>query len=215
MNRRWFVTPMGALSPQTQSLGVLVLLAASCAALLAAPLLMPPGYSWLHHTTSESAAQGVQGAWLARLGFLLFGLAVVLLTAASRRSWARGAVLFHAAFGVCMVAAAAVSHRSWLPDAGFDAVEDALHSLMATTMGFAFALGVLARFILRRPAHSGMRVFDVVALVTSVVVPLLMAWGGVPTGLVQRLMFLVAYLWYALEALVLRASAGRLASHHP
>jgi hypothetical protein len=46
---------------------------------------MPADYSWVSNTTSESAAQGVQGAWMARLGFVLFGMSVILLVAESRR----------------------------------------------------------------------------------------------------------------------------------
>ena len=67
-------------------------LAASAAALAMAPALMPAGYSWVSQTTSESAAQGLSGAWLARLGFLLFGLSVLLLADVDRRGWGRGAL---------------------------------------------------------------------------------------------------------------------------
>jgi hypothetical protein len=41
---------------RASALGVL-LLALSFVSLLTAPLLMPESYSWLSHTTSESAAQ--------------------------------------------------------------------------------------------------------------------------------------------------------------
>jgi hypothetical protein len=61
--------------------GVLAGLVASAIALGAAPLLMLPAYSWMQHTVSESAAQGVSGAWLVRLGFLLFGFPVLSLAA--------------------------------------------------------------------------------------------------------------------------------------
>ena len=71
------------------ALVVLVGFAASVAVLAAAPALMPAGYSWVSQTTSESAAQGVQGAWLARLGFLLFGLSVILLATLCRDRWGR------------------------------------------------------------------------------------------------------------------------------
>ena len=54
-------------------------LAAALVCLGVAPLVLPDGYSWIHDGVSESAAQGIAGAWLARLGFVLFGLAVVAL----------------------------------------------------------------------------------------------------------------------------------------
>jgi hypothetical protein len=69
--------------------GVLACLAASAAALAVAPILMPTSYSWVAHTTSESAAQGVPGAWLARLGFVTFGFAVLAVAGLARHLWGR------------------------------------------------------------------------------------------------------------------------------
>ena len=53
---------------------VLAGLVASGLALALSPALLPENYTWVSNTTSEGAAQRVEGAWLARLGFLLFGL---------------------------------------------------------------------------------------------------------------------------------------------
>jgi len=108
-------------------------------ALAAAPALMPADYSWVSNTTSESAAQGVQGAWVARLGFVLFGLSTILLAAGSRRRWGPWATAVHAAFGALMIASAGFAHRPWTPGE-FDHAEDLLHSVAATGIGFAFAL---------------------------------------------------------------------------
>ena len=69
--------------------GLLLLLAVSFLLLLLAPLMMPAGYSWITHTTSESAAQGLVNAWIARLGFLLLGFAVLWLSLNFRNKWAR------------------------------------------------------------------------------------------------------------------------------
>lgn len=44
--------------------------------LVLAPTVLPEGYSVVAHTTSEAAAQATDGAWLARTGLFLFGLAV-------------------------------------------------------------------------------------------------------------------------------------------
>jgi hypothetical protein len=172
---------------------------------------MPDSYNWVSHTTSESAAQGVNGAWLARLGFLMFGLAVVWLTAISAPRWGRWGRLFHGMFGVLMAATAAFAHRPFEPGIVFDRTEDLLHSVAATAMGFAFAFGVLAVMVYRPERSIPQRVLDVAALAASVVIPLSMgAWSG-SAGLLQRSMFLIAYLWYAVEALrtVGRRSPGR------
>jgi hypothetical protein len=189
-------------------LGVVALLVISAVSLAVAPLLMPASYSSIANTTSESAAQGVEYAWVARLGFFAFGLAVLWLAVALRKSWARGAQWLHMAFGVLMTATAAFSHRSWVAGAQFDSVEDVLHSFTATAMGFAFSFGVLARLLQRGRQGEPGRALDAVALVAATVIPLLMARFAGIDGAIQRLMFLVAYFWYAREALLLRQLDG-------
>lgn len=177
------------------------LLFISFLALLLAPLQMPASYSWLHHTTSESAAQGIAGAWLARLGFLLFGLAVIWQTAVLRDQWSLPVQLLLGAFGVFMTAVAAFSARPWLADLPYDPVEDWLHSFAATGMGFAFALGVGVRWW-HRPWAAKWRIADLVAVAAAVLVPLAMSFLPDWDGLLQRLMFTIAYLWYGLEMIV-------------
>jgi uncharacterized protein DUF998 len=192
------------------AIGVLAGLASSAAAVAAAPMLMPPSYSWVSRTTSESAAQGVGGAWLARLGFLTFGLSVMALAFVAAARWGRWSAVLHYAFGAFMAAAAAFSTRAWT-GARYDRTEDALHSVSATAMGFAFAAAVVAAAVHRgRRAGAGQVVVDVLAVAASVAVPLGMSTMPGADGALQRAMFAIAYLWYALAALgVLRGRSPR------
>jgi hypothetical protein len=189
---------------------VALVLVASAVTVGLAPRLMPDSYSWITHTTSESAAQGVDGAWLARLGLLLFGLAVLGLCVVAHRRWSGLATLMHATFGVLMVAAAAFSARSWEAGASFDGVEDLLHSVAATAMGFAFAFGVLA-VATGGWRHRGLlrRSLDVLAVAASVVVPLSMMAVPDLAGVLQRSMFVIAYLWYLGESFDRRSRGWR------
>lgn len=182
-----------------RAIGV-ALLALSLLVLLLAPLQMPADYSWLRHTTSESAAQGVTGAWLARLGFLIFGLTVVWLSSLLKGKWPWSVRWMHAAFGVLMTATAAFSTRSWLPDAIYDPIEDGLHSFAATAMGFAFAFGTVLRLVNRKRDSWG-RVMDIVAIVAAIAFPLGMSAFAEWDGLLQRGMFAIAYIWYGFELL--------------
>jgi hypothetical protein len=165
------------------------------------PLALDDSYSWVEHTTSEAGGQGVSGAWVARAGFVLFGLAAVLIAWANHKVWGRLATGFHGAFGVLMFAVAVFSLRSWDTELPFDRTEDALHSVAATLMGFAFAFGVV--FVSLRARNDGRlgRRLDVVAVMASVVLPIGMSLAGSPSGALQRLMFAIAYLWYGREAL--------------
>lgn len=201
------LTPSLERNDRASALGVLLLLALSVVALLCAPLLMPEGYSWVVHTTSQSAAQGIEGAWLARLGFLSFGLGVTWLSVALSRTWARGVVWLHLSFGTLMISTAAFSHQPWMAGASFDPVEDGLHSVTATAMGFAFAFGVLLRLFQRGRRNRLRRMLDTTALVFATFIPMLMLYQSDIAGLVQRLMFFVAYVWYGMEAVVLYANA--------
>lgn len=185
---------------------VLFLLAGSAVAVAFAPVVLDNSYSWMAHTTSDAAGQGVQGAWLTRLGFVTFGLGVLWLSHWMIAVWRRPATALHVVFGSCLMAVAAFSLRSWQVGAPYDRTEDLLHSVAATVMGFAFALGVVA--VGARPGRpASYRVLDLVAIAVSVVIPLSMAASGEHSGALQRAMFAVAYLWYATEALGLLRNA--------
>lgn len=172
------------------------LLFVSAALLALAPLAITSTYSWVEHTTSESAAQGVDGAWVARAGFVAFGLAVAALVVRQRRRWNVAAAVSHGVFAGSMFVVAAFSARSWVVDAPFDRTEDLLHSIGATAMGFAFVAGV----ILRAVGAARLRLLDVVAVAAATVLPIGMAAVEGAAGALQRLMFVVAYGWYLVEA---------------
>jgi hypothetical protein len=179
---------------------VLAALGASAISLALAPLLMPASYSWLEHTTSESAAQGIDGAWLARGGLAAFGVAVLVLAALARPRWGTVGTTLHTAFGALLVATAVFSTRPWEPELPFSALEDLLHSVAATAMGFAFAGGVAVVAFRRRRRSGRWSPRDGAAVAAAVVLPLGMAGAEEFAGALQRLMFLVAYVWYASEA---------------
>lgn len=198
------LTPEKPVRTLRHSVAHLAGLAFSAAALYTAPVFMPVGYSWLRHTTSESAAQGLENAWIARLGFLAFGLSVLWLADSARQSWARLAIWAQGVFGVCMVATAAFSHQPWLPGVAFDGFEDVLHSLTATVMGIAFALGVVVRLAERRGRLVRGQILDWLAILAATFLPILMANLPEIAGLAQRVMFGVAYAWYAREIWILK-----------
>jgi hypothetical protein len=183
-----------------RAVAVVAGLAISAAALATAPALLPAGYSWISRTISESAAQGLAGGWLGRLGFLLFGLSVLLLADVCRRDWGPWGTALHAAFGVLMTAVAAFSHQPWQAGVPFDRTEDLLHSIAATGMGLAFAAGVVAVVLERARRRRRLGFLDVMAVAASVAIPLAMSAAPSADGLLQRLMFGVAYAWYVTEA---------------
>jgi len=176
---------------------IIIAFLASIACLMIAPTVLPDSYSVVEHTTSEAAAQATEGAWMARTGFLLFGLGVFCLSIV-KRDWPRSVRYLHGLFGMAMIATAVYSHRPTLDAIDYDRVEDTLHSVAATGMGFAFAVGVLVAGWRRIPRW---RVLDVIALLSAIVIPIAMVTTEGADGLLQRGMFLVAYVWFGIEAM--------------
>jgi len=182
---------------------VFFLIVLSLLALLFAPLLMPESYDWVEHTTSESGAQGMAGAWLARMGFVFYGAAVLLLSV-THKSWQRLARLVHSVFGAGMIGNAVFSSRPWQAELPFSELEDLLHSWMSGLVGTAFTVGVIVVFFARKQSNILTRSIDITAVLVSIGVTLVMFSGGEDiAGLVQRVMFAVSYIWYAREAVTI------------
>jgi Protein of unknown function (DUF998) len=191
---------------QTACIGMLAL---SAVCLGAAPLVVPPGYDWLSMSISESAGQGLHGAWLARLGFLAFGGAALILALAFVAEWAKAKVWCVAMFGACMLGTAAFSHAPWQSGAHTDPTEDMLHSITASAMGFAFAMATTLSAFMRHREQALRRLFDGVGAIASVGLSLAAANSDALGGVFQRAMFVLAYAWFSLEALDLRAYAKK------
>jgi len=203
LHRRMSRAPSGhqGAPSSTQSLGVVVLLAVAIVALVT-PFAMPASYSWTEHGISESAAQGVDGAWVTRTGFILFGLAVLWLTRLRRDAWKLVGTGLHGAFAVSMFAVAAFSAKSWEPDAVYVESEDVLHSVFAGIIGFGLIVGVVAVMVARRLPTTRAALPDIAAIIIPTAISLTMStsiWG-----LLQRTMFLTAAAWYTREAILSR-----------
>jgi len=201
------IGPAAEASLTRLAFAVFPLLAISAVLLLVAVSVMPPDYSWLTHSISESAAQGQLHAWVARLSFLCFGVAVLLLAMAMRAIWPRVTYWCALIFAGSMAGVASFSHAPWQAATEVDVIEDFLHSLFASGMGFAFVIGVVARLVQRGSSGQPFRALDAVALLAATATPVVLASEASFGGLVQRAMFLVSYIWFGREALIaLRAT---------
>ena len=187
------------------SLTATLLVLAALVALAVAPTAIPDSYSWVEHGISESGAQGVEGAWVTRFGFILYGLGVLAIVRIRARSWGVAGAVCHTAFGVSMFAVAAFAAKPWEEDRPYIESEDVLHSIFAGVIGFGFVVGVLAVMIARQLPSIRAAVPDLVALVVTISVPMTMSTSV--WGLLQRLMFLTAAAWYVREAWMPSAEA--------
>lgn len=160
-----------------------------------APLLMEDSYSWIRHTTSESAGQMVEGAWFARTGFVIYGITIIMIA-----FFGFGLMLLRKlpflAFGISMFAVAIFSHRPWIDGIEYSATEDTLHSIASASVGMSFIACVMVISFTRKKKNIWNVVFDVFTIISSIVISLLMAYLVSYEGILQRIMFLISYIWY-------------------
>lgn len=178
--------------------GITALLVGALAAFAIAPTLLPESFSWVEHGISESAAQGIDGAWLPRLGFIFYGLAVVWLVGLRHSMWGPPATVLFALFGGSMFGVAAFAAKPWEAGSVYVESEDLLHSVFAASAGFAFIVGTVTLIVARRRRSIRAAIPDWVAFLVAAVVPLTGStsmWGAF-----QRLMFLTSALWFIREA---------------
>ncbi|MDH3251044.1 MAG: DUF998 domain-containing protein, partial [Acidimicrobiia bacterium] len=121
---------------------VLIVLAASLICVAVAPVLMPESYSIVEHSISESAAQRVDGVWLARAGLLLFGLGVLVLSGVANGRWRLWGRVAHRGYGVAIISTAVFAHMPW-EEVAYDEFEDLLHSIASFVVGLSFVAGVI------------------------------------------------------------------------
>lgn len=179
-------------------LAIQVCLVTSALLLAIAPAFLGADYHWLTHTTSESAAQNTERAWIARTAFALYGVAILMLSFSSPPP-SRSRYL---PFAASMILVAIWSHRPYLEGRTFDSVEDSLHSVAATLVGISFVVAVISSLLADKGRPRTVVAFDVAAVVASAVIPLVMANSDPIRGLAQRIMFLMSYVWFFVEVQV-------------
>lgn len=186
-------------SQRSVSLAGIIFLLVSAGLFVLAPLAMPTDYSWVSNSISESGAQGLTGAWVTRLGFLTFGLGVILVAIARWVVWRSAAGWLLSAFGFLMLTVAAFSTKQWNPEASFNELESNLHSISATVMGFCYGIGVLIVIVLDKKAELSVKLLGWAAVVTSIAMPILA--GVIPEfgGVFQRIMFAIAIAWFVVQ----------------
>lgn len=180
------------------------LLLAALVAVAVAPLLLGPDYDPVRRSISESAAQQTAGAWLGRLGLFLSGLGVLGVTLLRASAWRAVPTVAIALFGTFWMLTAVFSTASWRPGTAIDSSESTVHSMLASAMA-VIVVGTLV-IGLRRSRDDyptpTWRTATLLFAVAATVLPLGAAVFPEIGGILQRLMFLIAYLWFLGELFV-------------
>ena len=167
--------------------------------ILLAPVFLHDEYSILSNSISESAAQNVPTAWIARTALFASGLGVLGVVALKRRSWSRTASISFSVFGTLWIVSSAFSTKSWVTGSSFNELESAIHSVAASAMAIV-VLGALVIAFTRQPVRRIERVLAFGLASAATFLPLASLLVPEFGGLFQRLMFFYTYLWFARQA---------------
>lgn len=159
------------------------------AAILLGPFYTVEGYSVITNTISELGAQHTPNNFIAIIGFVTFGLGIIMEWL-RHRSWATTPFLL---FGIFIAAAGLLPHRPIDPKIPYKDLIDRLHSVMANASGIAMTVGFLWQSI--REHSVKIRVFDFYMGVTCLVLPMAMFALPEYQGLIQRLMYFQVFVW--------------------
>lgn len=160
--------------------------------LATAPLFVADSYSIVEQTLSESGGQGVDGAWVFRLGVLLTSLAVSVLSTRAETLWGHQGAFWLRMYAVSLVFLAVFPESPWYGD-DYNAIVAGLHTLSGVLTAASFILGVAA-VSSRREGAPRAKAFDWLVMATVGLMPqlmLLVDFGG----LLQRSMVLLGYVW--------------------
>ncbi len=164
-----------------------------------AHLFMSPPYGWTAHSISKLAAQATPNAWLMRLGFLGFGLGLLIhLVRLGSNGSARQPVAFLVAIYAVAVAISGVFSTSPVDAPAPRPWEAGIHRAAAVLAGFSLSAAILVSVVRSRSPLE--RFSHFVALVLVIVLSALFEFGEpgtalVPPGIAQRALYLTGLIW--------------------
>lgn len=166
-------------------LGILIF----AAAIILGPFYTVENYSVIANTVSELGAQMTRNNFVAIIGFVAFGLGIVIEWL-RRRTWVTAPFLL---FGVFIAAAGLLPHRPIDPEIAYNDTVHRLHSVMASASGIAVTLGFLWQGV--RESVTKIRIGHF--YMAGICLTLPMAMFAMPEfqGMIQRLMYFQVFVW--------------------
>ncbi len=157
--------------------------------ILLGPLYTVEGYSVIANTVSELGAQMTHNNFVAIIGFVAFGLGIVIEWL-RHRMWATTPFLL---FGIFIAAAGLSPHKPIDPAVAYNEIIHRLHSVMASTSGIAVTLGFIWQGLKENVMQK--RWIDFYMAGICLIMP--MAMFAIPEfqGLIQRLMYFQVFVW--------------------
>ncbi len=156
------------------------------------PFYSADTYSIIKNTTSHLGAQSTPNAWIMNVAFVLVGISCTL------EAWLHlGRFWFHkillSIFGLALALTGIFHHAPIIEGAIIKSLEDNLHSIFASSVGFSFVIfAISSTFIEKAVKH---RIINVAVGLVATALSILMFYLPDYSGIWQRAIFITSFLW--------------------
>ncbi len=152
-------------------------------------------YSIIKNTTSHLGAQRAPNAWIMNAAFILTGISCVTEAWLHLgRFWLHKILL--SIFGLGLVLTGIFHHAPIIEGIVFNSLEDKLHSVFATVVGFSFTFYAISSAFIEKAARH--RFIDISVGFITTFLSLLMMYAADYAGIWQRAIFIVSFTWLIL-----------------
>jgi hypothetical membrane protein len=156
------------------------------------PYFSAEGYSILSNTTSQLGAQNTPNAWIMNITFGLLGLACIWEAIRYlKHYWFQKILLI--IFGVGLIFTAIFQHAPITEGVPYNLLEDQIHSVSASIVGFSFTLFSFSVAFIEKTNRRRIIALFMGLLATGL--SLLMFSVTDLAGVWQRLMFTASFAW--------------------
>lgn len=163
--------------------------------ILVAHFLAIAEYNWKINTVSELASQGYPRKWIMQIGFIIFGLILLLGISNKVRLNTVDYVIDIpiGIYGLAILISGIYCTKPFVSELQYSEFESNIHSISATIAGIAFSIGILASGIKESGTSSRLIHFTFLVFVIG-----MSAYFGISqsnNGLIQKLMYLGSFYW--------------------
>lgn len=157
------------------------------------PFFSFEGYSILKHTTSHLGAQLTPNAWIMNMVFILLGGVTILDSRKSFKDYPVQQVLL-IIFGSALILTAIFKHEHvYVVSYITHNIEDQLHSIFATIVGFTFVVFAMSMFFIEESMKR--KQLSILMVLISTLLSILIFSIEPLRGLFQRFMFIISFLY--------------------
>jgi len=156
------------------------------------PFYSADSYSIIKNTTSHLGAQNTPNAWIMNMAFVLVGTFCVLEAWLHLREFWFPKILL-SIFGLGLVFTGMFQHAPIIEGVIFNSLEDKLHSIFSTIVGFSFTVLAISSAFIEKAAKQ--RIIDIAVGFTATALSILMFYYPDYSGIWQRAIFIISFTW--------------------